>query len=79
MSGNTLDNQLIINNKKTTIMKGLLFVLLCTVLSILSCGKNFPIGHAHAPVDKEYQDSLGTADSLDSVAHADSIAKMTKK
>ena len=78
MSGNTLDNQLIINNKKTTIMKGLLFVLLCTVLSIISC-KNFPIGHAHAPVDKEYQDSLGTADSLDSVAHADSIAKMTKK
>lgn len=59
-------------------MKGLLFVLLCTVLSIISC-KNFPIGHAHAPVDKEYQDSLGTADSLDSVAHADSIAKMTKK
>ena len=65
-------------------MKGLLFVLLCTVLSIFSC-KNFPIGNAPAPVDQDNLNSLDSAyraDSAlqaDSVAHADSIAKMAKK
>lgn len=60
-------------------MKGLLlFVLLCTVLSIFSC-KNFPIGHGPHPVDKDSLDSTGVVDSIDSVAHADSIAKMATK
>ncbi len=78
MSFNTLDNQLIINNKKPTIMKGLLFVLLCTVLSIFSC-KNFPIGHGPHPVEKDSLDSTEVVDSINSVAHADSMAKITKK
>ena len=78
MSFNTLDNQLIINNKKPTIMKGLLFVLLCTVLSIISC-KNFPIGNVPPPVDKDAPDTTEVVDSIDSVAHADSIAKMATK
>lgn len=78
MSFNTLDNQLIINNKKPTIMKGLLFVLLCTVLSTFSC-KNFPIGHCPLPVEKDSLDSTEVVDSINSVAHADSMAKITKK
>ena len=60
-------------------MKGLLFVLLCTVLSILSCGENFPIGHGPHPVEKDSLDSTEVVDSIDSVAHADSIAKMATK
>lgn len=59
-------------------MKGLLFVLLCTVLSIFSC-KNFPIGHGPHHVEKDSLDSTEVVDSIDSVAHTDSIAKMVKK
>lgn len=59
-------------------MKGFLFVLLCTVLSTFSC-KNFPIGHCPLPVEKDSLDSTEVVDSIDSVAHADSIAKMATK
>jgi lipoprotein len=59
-------------------MKILVLFVLGMLLSFVSC-KNFPIGHGPRPVDTDSLDSTGVVDSIDSVASADSMAKMAEK